>query len=88
MKDAKGHGSNSRGAHQDGIAQATGPKITLQAEARQFIPHADPNQARWDIQSRTYQYGGANRKAAINYGLSKIQKEFPNHPEHNVEIKD
>jgi hypothetical protein len=33
----------------------------------------------WNICERDYRYKGTNRTCAINWALSKIEKEFPNH---------
>jgi hypothetical protein len=71
-------------AHQGGVVAAVGPKIALDAKASTFHPESNS----WDIQNRSYNYNGANRKAAITFGLNKIQSEFPNHKEHSVEIRD
>ena len=71
-------------AHQEGVAAATAPKMTIDAKASTYHPESQS----WDIQSRTYQYGGSNRKAAISLGLNKIQGEFPNHKEHEATIRE
>ncbi len=86
MKDAHGHGSDAKGAaHQSGVAEATGPKLNMEARASTYHPE---NGGSWDIQHKSYSYNGSNRKAAINWGLKKIQAEYPDHREHSVEIKE
>ena len=134
MKDAKGHGSDKRGAagaderyahvmastkaasdnlqklidqHATGgqpvtsnahaaATLASGSKsapvpvhpaqqgFTLKASASENPK--SPKVDQQDYQERQYRYNGSNSKAAVNWGLKKIQDEFPDHRRHEVEI--
>lgn len=41
---------------------------------------------RWDVQNKDYPVGMSNRKRALNHVIKKLQKDFPDHKEHEATI--
>lgn len=84
----KNHGASVESSPKDSYGEETVNEAGFRMRASASENPTAKGKDQQDYQEREFNYKGKNTKAGINWALKKIQKEFPNHRRHSVEIAE